>query len=70
MSESRSSSQQLVSIITIFLDAAPFLRESIESVRSQTYSNWELLLVDDGSSDGSTEIAQHYAELEPERICR
>ena len=68
MSERHTRSQPLVSVITIFLDAAPFLRESIESVRSQTYSNWELLLIDDGSSDGSTEIAQHYAALDPKRI--
>lgn len=68
MNERHSSSQPMVSIITIFLDAAPFLRESIESVRRQRYSNWELLLVDDGSSDGSTEIALHYAALDPIRI--
>ncbi len=68
MSGPRFPSRPLVSVITIFLDAAQFLRESIESVRSQTYSNWELLLVDDGSTDGSSEIAQHYAHQEPERI--
>ena len=68
MSSRHAVSQPRVSVITIFLDAAPFLEESIESVRSQTYANWELVLVDDGSSDGSTEIALHYARAEPERI--
>ena len=60
--------EPLVSAITIFLDAETFLREAIESVLAQTYANWELLLVDDGSTDGSTEIALGYARLYPQRI--
>lgn len=62
------SDTPLVSVVIPFLDVAPYLAEAIESVRAQTYGNWELLLCDDGSSDGSTEIAQRYAALEPERI--
>lgn len=58
----------LVSVITIFLDAERFLAEAIESVRAQTYRRWELLLVDDGSRDGSAAIAQRYARREPDRI--
>lgn len=54
-----------VSVITIFLDAAPFLAEAVESVRAQTREDWELLLVDDGSRDGSSAIARAYAEREP-----
>jgi len=46
-----------VSIVTPFLNAARFFEESIESVLAQTYRDWELLLVDDGSFDGSTAIA-------------
>ena len=57
-----------VSIIVPFLNVAPFLAEAIESVRAQTYAQWELLLCDDGASDGSTAIARGYAEREPERI--
>jgi glycosyltransferase involved in cell wall biosynthesis len=52
----------LVSIITCFLNAQPFLTEAIESVLGQSYSEWELLLVDDGSHDGSTEVAQQFAK--------
>src|SRR5919201_3364074 len=58
----------LVSVIVPFLNAERFLGEAIESVLAQTYDNWELLLVDDGSSDGSAEIALEYAAAEPARI--
>lgn len=58
----------LVSVVMIFLDAEGFLSEAIESVLGQTYPSWELWLVDDGSGDASTEIAQSYAEREAERI--
>jgi glycosyltransferase involved in cell wall biosynthesis len=51
----------LISIVVIFLNAEAFIQEAIESVIAQTYSHWELLLVDDGSSDGSSAIAQKYA---------
>jgi glycosyltransferase involved in cell wall biosynthesis len=57
-----------VSVVIIFLDAEKFITESIESVLSQTYKNWELLLVDDGSGDKSTGIAKEYARLYPDKI--
>jgi glycosyltransferase involved in cell wall biosynthesis len=57
-----------VSCITIFHDAAPFLADAIDSVRAQRYEAWELLLVDDGSTDGSTEIARAAAEGDDPRI--
>lgn len=58
----------LVSGIIIFLNGEKFLKEAIESVFSQTYSDWELLLIDDGSTDGSTEIAKQYAQKKPEKV--
>ncbi len=54
-----------VSVIICFLNAERFLGEAIESVLSQTFKGWELLLVDDGSTDCSTKIAQGYAEKHP-----
>jgi glycosyltransferase involved in cell wall biosynthesis len=58
----------LVSVVLIFLDAAPYLDEAIASVLAQTYPVWELLLVDDGSTDGSTVIARRYAEQYPDKV--
>lgn len=49
-----------VSVIIIFYNAEQFLQEAVESVLAQTYGGWELLLVDDGSNDGSTAIAKSY----------
>jgi glycosyltransferase involved in cell wall biosynthesis len=60
--------QPLVSIITIFWNAERFLSEAIGSVLSQSYPHWELLLVDDGSTDASTDIALRYAEENPKQI--
>src|ERR1043165_10106697 len=59
-----------VTAITIFLNEEKFLVEAVESVLAQSSQDWELLLVDDGSSDGSTEIARSYAERHPDRIRR
>jgi len=58
----------LVSIITPFLNTEKFFEECIKSVIQQTYTNWELMLIDDGSSDNSTAIAQDYASNYPGQI--
>lgn len=57
-----------VTVIIIFLNEEAFITAAIESVRAQTLGGWELILVDDGSTDGSTAIAKDYAAAEPERI--
>ena len=57
-----------VSVIVPFLDAGAFLAESIASVRAQIEPSWELLLVDDGSRDRSSDIARAEAARDPERI--
>ncbi len=58
----------LVSGVIIFLNGEKYIREAIDSVLGQTYPNWELILVDDGSSDGSTALAKSYAARYPQRI--
>lgn len=63
------SHRPLVSCICTFLNAEPFLREALQSVLAQDFADWELLLVDDGSTDQSTAIATEYAERHPDKIC-
>jgi glycosyltransferase involved in cell wall biosynthesis len=58
----------LVSCVIIYLDAERHLDEAIRSVLAQTYQDWELLLVDDGSSDRGPDIARSYAEREGGRV--
>ena len=58
----------VVSVVVIFLNAEAYLDEAIQSVYKQTLTDWELLLVDDGSSDDSTAIAQRWASAHPDRI--
>lgn len=62
------TSAPTVSVIVIFLNPQPFFEEAIESIFRQTFADWELLLIDDGSSDGSTELARGYAAAHPGRI--
>lgn len=57
-----------VSATIIFLNGERFLAEAIESVLAQSYPHWELLLVDDGSTDGSSAIARDYAARFPEKL--
>lgn len=57
-----------VSVVMIFRDAERFMDEAVRSVLAQTFTDWELLLVDDGSSDGSPELARRYASAQPGRI--
>ena len=58
----------LVSVIMIFLNEEQFIEEAVRSVFEQTYKNWELLLVDDGSTDTSTRLAQRYAAQHPGQV--
>lgn len=57
-----SNPSPLVSVVTPFHNTAAYLEECIQSVLGQTYSNWEYILYDNCSDDGSTEIAEAYAK--------
>ena len=67
--ESRRPDSPLVSVVIAFLDAERFFEEAVASVFAQTYASWELLLVDDGSTDASSEMARRHAADRPDRIC-
>jgi len=55
-----SSHRPLVSIVTPIYNTAEYLAECIESVLGQTYNNWEYILLDNCSTDGSDRIAEQY----------
>jgi glycosyltransferase involved in cell wall biosynthesis len=57
-----------VSVVMPVYNAERFLGEAVESVLRQTYGSWELLLIDDASTDGSRALAERYAAENPERI--
>jgi glycosyltransferase involved in cell wall biosynthesis len=56
-----SASRPLVSIVTPVYNEAGYLAECIESIRAQTYQNWDYTIIDNCSTDGSLEIARRYA---------
>ena len=59
--QDKTMNDDLVSIIMPMHNSASYLCEAIDSVQAQTYKNWELLIVDDVSTDNSVEIAERYA---------
>ncbi|WP_462249355.1 glycosyltransferase family 2 protein [Ekhidna sp.] len=54
-----TNSNPLVSVVLPFYNA-PYLKEAIDSILNQTYSNFELILVDNGSTDNSVQVAKRY----------
>ena len=54
----------LVSIITPVYNAERFIKETIKSVQSQTYKNWEMILIDDCSTDSSEKIIKEYMRVD------
>lgn len=55
------SMDNMISVIIPIYNSAPFLKECVASVLKQTYKNFELLLITDGSTDGSEELCRRFA---------
>jgi glycosyltransferase involved in cell wall biosynthesis len=57
-----------ITVIIPFLNMRRYLSDAVESVYGQTFTDWEMLLVDDGSDDSSLELALEYARRDPARV--
>ncbi len=58
-------SNKVVSIITPTYNSAKFIADTIESVVNQTYQNWELIIIDDASTDATLNIVKKYLQTQP-----
>ncbi|MGH7388526.1 MAG: glycosyltransferase family 2 protein [Candidatus Rokuibacteriota bacterium] len=59
------TAEPLVTVLTPVHNGEAYLAECIESVLAQTYRRWEYVIVDNGSTDATGDIARRYAEREP-----
>lgn len=57
-----------VTILLAVRNGAEFIREQLESYRAQTYSNWELVVSDDGSTDGTLTLVDEFAKSVSQRV--
>lgn len=58
----------MIEILLATYQGEKYLAKQIESILAQTYADWVLLIHDDGSSDATAEIAQHYSRAHPAKI--
>lgn len=54
----------LVSVIMPTYNCAKFIGETIESIQEQTYNNWELIIVDDCSTDNTKDVVDKFIKLD------
>lgn len=64
----RNLNQPLITIVMSAFNAGDFLTDALDSILGQTYKNWELILIDDGSSDGSINIVRNIKKYNDKRI--
>ena len=57
-----------ISILMGIYNCAATLTEAIDSIISQTYTNWQFIICDDGSKDNSYDIAKKYEKMDPDRF--
>ena len=61
--------QSLISVIVPVYNVKEYLNTCVESILNQTYENLEVILVDDGSTDGSGEVCDSYAKTDTRYRC-
>lgn len=60
--------KDLISVIMAVYNCAPTLREAIDSILNQTYTNWEFIICDDCSTDNTMEIVREYEAKFPDKF--
>lgn len=58
----QSQNNELISIVIPAYNAAPFIEETIQSIFHQTYTNWEVIIVNDGSTDNTLDIIMSFTD--------
>ena len=69
MDRLHTDEQILISVILAVFNQDKFVSVAIESVISQTYANWELIICDDGSTDQTSSVLNYYKKLYTDKIC-
>lgn len=64
MNMNQTNNKIVISIITPCYNAAPYIATTIKSVQQQTFTDWEMIVVDDGSTDNSAHIVSEIAEID------
>ena len=54
-----------ITVIVPVYNVKPYLRQALDSIREQSYSNYKMIIVDDGSTDGCAEICDEYKAADP-----
>ena len=62
----KTNGETMISIVTPVYNAAAFIRQTMDMVQAQTYTDWELLLVDDGSKDNSIDVIEAFLKEKPD----
>lgn len=65
MNKIKEFNKPLVSVLMTVYNREKYIAEAIKSIINSTYTNWELIIVDDKSKDDSVEIAKSYADKDP-----
>ena len=60
---------RLISIIIPIFNRASLLSETLDSILAQTYSHWECIIVDDGSTDNTQDVIDRYLKLDSRFRC-
>ncbi len=60
--------KDLISVVMSAYNSEKFISDSISSILDQTYENWELIIINDASSDNTLKIVNQFSEKDPPRI--